>query len=235
MEINSISKLTPIFFNCAPDFTLQINNQTVTECIIELYPTQILTVNSFSEKTHVIDLQLLMNSDCYLQSCIVNSVICLAPRVERYPNLLVIKEINLINFEENPISLDVTKPLLTLHIYYPENKHQLIQVQKLHFEGLYSNLIECQQLNSIQYLSALLSKQLLNQNELNSEAKILEINSALLYNQKENLFDTYEKSFKDLENIDYLFNLIFVSKDDFDKKSFILAQKLIFPKLYFIA
>ena len=41
MELESISKLYPIFFNCAPDFTLQINNQTVTECIIELYPTQI--------------------------------------------------------------------------------------------------------------------------------------------------------------------------------------------------
>ena len=128
MELDSISKLSPMFFNCVPDFTLQINNQTIKECIIELYPTQILAVNSFSEKTHVINLQLLMNSD--------------------------------------------------LHIYYPENKQQLIQVHKLHFEGLYSNLIECQQLNSIQYLSALFSKQLLNQNEFNSEAKIIETNSA---------------------------------------------------------
>ena len=148
---------------------MQINNQTATETVIELYPTQCLTVDKFTEMTQVVDLHLLLSSDCYLQSCTIDSVICLAPNIERYPNLLVIKEIKLINFEENPISLDITKPLLTLHIYYPEKEHQLIQVQKLCFEGLYSNLIGSQQLNSIQYLSALLSKQLLNQNEFRSE------------------------------------------------------------------
>ena len=132
----------------------------------------------------------------------MDSVICLAPNIEHYPNLLVIKEIKLINFEESPISLNISKPLLTLHIYYPEKEYQLIQVQKLCFEGLYSNLIGCQQLNSIQYLSALLSKQLLNQNEFRSETdqknKILEVNSALLNPQKEHLLDTYENFFKDL-------------------------------------
>ena len=236
MNLSSMGKLSPIFYHCNTDFTLQINNHSVNESIIEIYLTQCLTIDQFSEQTKTIDLNLLLNTDCYLQSCVVGSVICLAPNVERYPNLLVIKEVQLLNFEETSISIDITQPILTLHIYYPDKEFQILQVQKIMFEGLYTNLIDSQQFNSTQYLSSLLSKQLLNQNEFqlekNQKAKILQCNSALLGPQKEDLLNIYEKNLKDIENLDHLFNLIFVSKSDFDKRSFILAQRLNFPKLY---
>ena len=66
LELDSMAKLSPIFFHCAPDFTLQINSQSVTETIIELYLIQCLTVDKFSEMTKVIDLNLLLSKDCYL-------------------------------------------------------------------------------------------------------------------------------------------------------------------------
>ena len=153
--------------------------------------------------------------------------------------MLVLRQIQLINFEESPTIIDLTQPLLTLHIYYPEKEFQLIQVEKICFEGLFSNLIDSQQLNSIQYLSCLLSKQLLNMNEFKTDSdlqsKLIECNSALLNSKKEDLLEVYEKNFKEIENLDHLFNLLFTSKSNFDKKSFILAQRINYPKLYFKA
>ena len=134
--------------------------------------------------------------------------------------MLVLRQIQLINFEESPTIIDLTQPLLTLHIYYPEKEFQLIQVEKICFEGLFSNLIDSQQLNSIQYLSCLLSKQLLNMNEFKTDSdlqsKLIECNSALLNSKKEDLLEVYEKNFKEIENLDHLFNLLFTSKSNFD-------------------
>ena len=235
-QLSSISHLSPIFYNCAPQIKLEVNSQSVNETVIEVYLTECLTVKEYSELDLVINLNLLLNTDCYLQSCQIGSVICLAPNIERYPNLLFLQQIQLVNFEESPTIVDITQPILSLHIYYPEKEFQLIQVDKICFEGLFSNLIGTQQLNSLQYLSGILSKQLLNMNEFRTQSdlksKLIECNSALLNNKKEDLLEIYEKNFKEIDDLGHLFNLLFNSKSNFDKKSFILAQKINFPKLF---
>ena len=236
LGLNSMNNLSPIFYSCHPNFTLKINNLSIDETIIEIYLTHCITIKRFSEEHFNIDLNLMLNQDCFLQSCVLDSVIALAPNTERYPNLLLIRDIQLLNFDEQPVSLDTSKPILTLNIVYPDKEFQLLQVHKLMFEGFYENLLNKQKLNSCQYLSTLLSRQLLNQNEIlaekNPQSKILQCNSAIFNTQKENLLNVYENNLADIGKIDELFNLLFFNKNDFDKKSFMLAQKINFPQLY---
>ena len=87
LGLNSMHNLSPIFFSCNPNFTLKINNLSLDETVIEIYLTQCVTVKQFSEEHLSIDLNLMLNQDCYLQSCVLESVVCLAPNTERYPNL----------------------------------------------------------------------------------------------------------------------------------------------------
>ena len=96
------------------------------ETIIELYLTKEIKISPFSEYELNIDLSILISTDCYLQSCQINSVICVAPNIEKYPNLLFIKQAQLINFEDSKITLDKAQPILTFHIFNEVKTFKLV-------------------------------------------------------------------------------------------------------------
>ena len=104
---------------------------------------------------------------------------------------------------------------------------------------MYMDLLENKKLNSVQYLSGILVKQLLNQNICRNESmkdKIIDCNNALLNNSKEDkIIRNYEENFQDIKDLNNLFNLLFTKKSDFDRKQFSLAQKVSYPNLYKLA
>ena len=81
---------------------------------------------------------------------------------------------------------------------------------------MYMDLLENKKLNSIQYLSGILVKQLLNQNIYRNESikdKIIDCNNALLNNSKEEkIIRNYEENFQDINDLNNLFNLLFTEK-----------------------
>ena len=112
-----MANISPVFYNCTQQIKLKLT-QEYQETIIEIYLNECMEINSFSEVDLIIDLSVLLSTDCYLQSCQLNSVICVAPEIEKYPNLLYIRKVQLINFDNIAVTLDQTKPILSFHIYY---------------------------------------------------------------------------------------------------------------------
>ena len=234
-KLDAMSNMIPIFFSCNQQFKLKIN-QEYNETIIGIYLTESIEIDQYKELDLVIDLNMLLSDNCYLQSCQISSVICCAPEVETYPNLLHIKKLQLINFEEHSVIVDISQPIMSFHIYDAEKSFKLIMTPKLCFEGMYYNLVGTQKLNSVQFLSCILSKQLLNMNEFRTDNiiknKVIECNSALLNSKEDKILQTYEQNFKEVDDLSHMFNLLFTNKSDFDKQSFILSQKINYPKYF---
>ena len=183
-----MENISPIFYNCTQQIRLKLTPD-YQETVIEIYLNNCMDISPFNEVDLNIDLSVLISTDCYMQSCQINSVICVAPDIEKYPNLLYIRKVQLINFEDTTITLDKTKPILSFHIYNETKAFELIFAPKMCFEGLYRNLLNTQKLNSVQYLSCVLSKQLLNLNEHLAQKslndKMIECNSALIDSRNE--------------------------------------------------
>ena len=233
-NLDDISDMIPIFFSCSQQFTLQIS-QEYNETIIGIYLTESIEIDQYKELDLIIDLNMLLSDNCYLQSCQISSVICCAPELEIYPNLLHIRKLQLINFEEHSVIMDISQPIMTFNIYDSDKKFELIMTPKQCFEGMYTNLMSVQKLNSIQFLSCILAKQLLNMNEFRTDSiqnKVVECNFALLNSKEDTILQTYEQNFKEINDLSHMFNLLFTKKSDFDKQNFILSQKINYPKYF---
>ena len=138
---NYMSNISPVFYTCNQIVKLHLKPD-FKETIIELYLTKEIKISPFSDYELNIDLSILVSTNCYLESCQINSVICVTPEIEQYPNLLCIKQAKLINFEDHETTLDKDQPILTLHIYNELKTFKLILAPKVCFKGLYRDFID---------------------------------------------------------------------------------------------
>ena len=73
-NVDTFDNIIPIFFNCITNYELKITHCN-QDSIIELITRNNLEIESFKELEIYLDLIVLINTDFYLESCQLTSVI----------------------------------------------------------------------------------------------------------------------------------------------------------------
>ena len=141
-----MNNVSPIFWNSKQSFSLDLiqNNE---ETKVNIYTSEEVTIQAFTETELYLDLSVIINTDFYVDNCQINSVLCVAEEICQYPNMIYIATVKIINFESQSVTLQKGEALFSFNIYNESKNFKLINVSKSCFEGMYNDLICSKKLN----------------------------------------------------------------------------------------